>query len=501
MGSRGPAGAATPSTGAMVAPGYDDDDDDSLSAQLPSDALDGLFDSIVAAAPPQPTEGLQQSRRQPPPAQQQLVFGSGIRRPLPSYRSKRPTEPISASMGPPPATKKTLPVRGPASAGVSAAACSACSAAAGGAAAVAEIARAEAAAADARPKAKRTADPLHAADMSESHQPDAPPASPPAAALPPAGLAAEAVSARRPSLVRALTRSGSLLCSSSEGLGSSDNDERMRETVQVARARARLSEELAAQLRVALLGLVDDGSMDWQTEWDEVLTRHRNLNARREEAIVTSRSSLALQRPASAAAHDGSGGEGGCEVRAAQIDIGLLDKGGGGEDGASIDKTFATSIRGMVDDLVTQAHTAKRSLRERRRPAGEGLTPHPHASASASKLGGGFSAGGRRVLAGGGLHGMGEYGTGENGASEIHVLGNYAHGSHSPLCEGEGERPSSSTATRRLARPASAAAILPTSQLAGKQQRAGGVPPWLKGAGADWLPRFGNPRYAPDAPS
>lgn len=245
-----------------------------------------------------------------------------------------------------------------------------------------------------------------------------------------------------------------------------------------------------------------------------MLSRHRNLHARREEAIVASRSS---QHPVSPVAHGGSGGEGGDEVvRSTPIDMSLLGKGDGGgggdaEEGGAIDKAFVTSIRGMVDDLVTQAHTAKRVLRERRRPAGEGLEapqrPHPHTSASDSRLGGGgrggAAPGGRHAQAGGGhLYGMGEHGAGENGASEVHLLGPYAR-------EGEGEGPSSAIATRRLqrqgatrrlARPASAAAILPKSQLAGQQQRAAGIPPWLKGAGADWLPRYGAPRYAADAP-
>ena len=184
----------------------------------------------------------------------------------------------------------------------------------------------------------------------------------------------------------------------------SDSDGGTDEEEQVARLRSQLSERMIDMLRKPVLGLMDDGSMDWQAERDEALTRHRELNMRREAAVVKMRSG-------GGGGGEGGGGGGGSAKtaaavpasasRVAAVDLSVLGKGDGGgeaEDGATIDKGFVSGVRSMVDDLVLQAHAAKRVLREKRRPGEVAIpgrvgsvqslipppTPSPHAPADAA---------------------------------------------------------------------------------------------------------------------
>ena len=177
-----------------------------------------------------------------------------------------------------------------------------------------------------------------------------------------------------------------MLLAASESKREMGSDERMKETVQVASMRSKLSEEATARLRQAVLGMVDDGSMDWQVEWDAVLERHHELNARREEALVKARSNVMSHATVEGkGGHGGGGGSGGSPqpwsspggggsgsdahreaIRSAQVDLSALGKGDGhgeAEDGAAID-SFVSNVRSMVDELVQQAHVAKRALRE-----------------------------------------------------------------------------------------------------------------------------------------
>ena len=271
-----------------------------------------------------------------------------------------------------------------------------------------------------------------------------------------------------------------MLLAASESKREMGSDERMKETVQVASMRSKLSEEATARLRQAVLGMVDDGSMDWQVEWDAVLERHHELNARREEALVKARSNVMSHATVEGkGGHGGGGGSGGSPqpwsspggggsgsdahreaIRSAQVDLSALGKGDGhgeAEDGAAIDKGFVSNVRSMVDELVQQAHVAKRALRERRRAERD-----PHA-ALAKEMGAQASA-------------------------------QYA---------------GSTVEERRASRPSSAASmpgLLRESRSRGgaRSSTGWGAPTWLKTQqeqqSPDWLPRYAMPRYAPDAP-
>ena len=483
---------------------FPEDGPNRLLASLAPEALEGLVDGIVKARRRTP-----KPKPRAEPASAVNVMG-GIRRPTPSMRTKPPTEPMTASMGPPAtapkAARETLrrpasaaALRGTTSSGGRAASSDAKAAAPGSAAAAAEFARAhapafarahapasasdaEAAAVLAEAAAARAAEVARAAAESADGAAMVAEEARRRALMARASAPAEASSpppSEAPVLTPTLSqrlavRTGTLLggLEASRSVGSPDD--RMREMVQIARMRSQLGEESAASMREAVLGLIDDGSMDWSGEWREVLTRHRSLNARREELIVKGRSSG--RSPAAAATQ--AEGEGAAEgVRLAAIDLSALGKGDGGgdaEDGAAIDKAFVSTIRSMVDDLVTQAHVAKRALREKRRAAsGEVAMPYAQVSRPSPTP--------KKYAAGGGAD------------------------SAPPTPEHPHARRAAPSAApppaRSLARPASAAAL---HQRASRPPppRAGGTPTWLKSAGADWLPKYGRPGgYAPDAPS
>jgi hypothetical protein len=198
--------------------------------------------------------------------------------------------------------------------------------------------------------------------------------------------------------------------------------------------------------------------MDWQAEWDSVLQRHRQLNARREEAMVQARSAV-VQRTAAPPPRDEPTAPS-AGVKAAAVDLSALGKaeGGGDDEDVAIDKAFVTTVRSMMDELVQQAHVAKRELRERRRCAsGEAVAAYSTPSGSRRRL-----------------------------RSTVDSCGEGA--ADQPLQHDADER-----SRRRLARPASAGAI-------SMQQRSAGVPAWLKPAARERA-RYAMPRRGPPHPT
>ena len=299
-----------------------------------------------------------------------------------------------------------------------------------------------------------------------------------------------------------------MLVASSEAQLAAGSEDRMMETVRVAAARARLTESLCARLREAVLGMVDDGSMDWQAEWGEVLSRHRRLNSRREAQIIEARTGGTSGQHGQQ--HSGAGGgdvdDSGSAARVAAIDLSSLGKGDGGgeaEDGVTIDSGFVNSIRGMVDELVLQAHSAKRTLREKRRSS-SGEAPSWRNKSSAALLGGDGGDGG-----GGGSGGGAGGGGGGGGAgppSQLFQLtetsiaiggGRAMGGSHASANQQHGARGS-------LPRPASASSIGGGRRGAGGGRglhRSDSIPQWLTTqARPEWMPKHVMMNYTPDAP-
>ena len=180
----------------------------------------------------------------------------------------------------------------------------------------------------------------------------------------------------------------------------------------VAQAHAKLSSALLGQLRDSMLGLVDDGMMDWSAEWDDVLRRHREHNNRREVAIVHARSTavpeplptkvtsvvLAASGADQAGGHFSQagnttqgrgGGRGGDDDETPELSSLTEAVHANDDEEAMIDKGFVMNVRGMCDSLTTQAHLAKAKLRRMRRPLAIGgelldrleLAPRPASAA------------------------------------------------------------------------------------------------------------------------
>jgi hypothetical protein len=311
-----------------------------------------------------------------------------------------------------------------------------------------------------------------------------------------------------------------MLVAASEAQLAEGSHERMMETVRVAAARAKLSDELCTRLREAVLGMCDDGSMDWRSEWDEVLSRHRMLNLRREEHIMEQRTGgtsahghghasghAAAGAHAAAAGPHGSGGEhggggehGAAAVRQAAIDLTSLGRGDGGgeaEDGATIDQGFVNSIRGMVDELVLQAHSAKRELREKRKAAEMPLWGHRSSLASLDHAPDGPEGGG------------GGHGGGHGGGTGGHEP---SRGFKHPDTKAPRQQPQQQQQAAVQGPPGRALAkARPTSAASSAGSRAalsrsGSAPQWLpRGTSGgilkpEWMPRHAMPTYQPDAP-
>ena len=231
----------------------------------------------------------------------------------------------------------------------------------------------------------------------------------------------------------------------------------------------------------------------------------------------------------------GSGSGSGSGGKLAVVDLSALGKGDGSADaaedsGASIDKSFVTSIRGMVDDLVHTAHRAKEVLRERASETQGG----PAKQMQMLRLLRGMNAAAAAAAAPAAPALQSSQSTGAHPAQPPPLLTAASSGlsnaerQHAELMEtmaSRAERQEAEKATRPgrpaeagprpLARPASSAGLLgglggsrpgSASSATGRLARSGSVPKWLprdedgRVEKPGWMPRHAMLNYAPDEP-